>query len=119
MAETNPVLLTLISAHGQGRMARPNLYDYPRFLHMDKEEWARPNPLPCPCAEIRVNHTGLVSAILPCLCAEIGDNRTGLCSPILPCPYVEIMDNRLGLDSPILPCPYVDQTRMIIPDFFI
>ena len=67
MAEHKPVQLSLISAHGKGRMtypkpiwsalmftyrqekfgkgriAEPNTYNYPRFLHMDKEEWLRPN----------------------------------------------------------------------------
>ena len=24
-------------------MAEPNTYDYPQFMHMEKEEWLRPN----------------------------------------------------------------------------
>jgi len=67
MAEPKPVRLSLISSYGQGRMtypkpiwsalmstygpekfgkgkiAEPNTYNYPSFLHMDKEEWLRPN----------------------------------------------------------------------------
>jgi hypothetical protein len=41
----------------------------------------------------------LVSAILPCPCAEIRVNTTGLVSGILPCSYVEIRWPRPNLSD--------------------
>jgi hypothetical protein len=43
MEEPKPVWLSLISTYGQGRMAESKPYDYPRFLHMDMEEWVSRN----------------------------------------------------------------------------
>jgi hypothetical protein len=49
-----------------------------------------------PCAEIRDNHMGLVSAILPCPYPEIRDNHMGLVSTIRYCQFAEIRDNQFG-----------------------
>jgi hypothetical protein len=48
---------------------------------------------PCPCAEIKVNHTGLGSTILPSPYVETRDIHTVFGSPILPCLYAEIRVN--------------------------
>jgi hypothetical protein len=51
MVETKPVGLSLISTYGQGRMAAPKAVwltlvsaYWQWFLHIDNEEWLRPNP---------------------------------------------------------------------------
>jgi hypothetical protein len=44
MAEPKPIWLPLMSKHWPWRMAETNLYDYPWFLHTDKEESPSINP---------------------------------------------------------------------------
>ena len=111
MAAPKPIWLSQDPAYVQGRMNEPKLdrIDYPRFLHMYKEEWMSPNINDYPW----FLHMG----------KEEWRRQTHMFIPDF---WIWTRKNGLDQTRMIIPdfCTWIrknglDQTRIIIPDFFI